>query len=126
MRVAGATESSRCGASDGRHSGKGHIRTERFCARTSALPRHCPGEHFPAFPFRLSFSLRLRWPLPLARPQAVRSGDLRAFGEVLSRHRGEFQKDETYGLLTRLHQNVIRAGLRIICLSYSKIPLVRL
>lgn len=61
----------------------------------------------------------------LEMPQAVRSGDLCAFGEALSRHGLQFQADGTYRLLTRLHHNVIRAGLRIICLSYSRIKLVR-
>lgn len=53
----------------------------------------------------------------------VRSGDLHAFAAVLQQHEGRFRADNTYALLRRLHQNVIRAGLRIITLSYSKIYL---
>ncbi|XP_026193122.1 probable 26S proteasome non-ATPase regulatory subunit 3 [Cyclospora cayetanensis] len=52
---------------------------------------------------------------------AVRSGDLHAFAAVLQQHEQRFRLDDTYTLLRRLHQNVIRAGLRIISLSYSRI-----
>ncbi|CDJ69509.1 26S proteasome non-ATPase regulatory subunit, putative [Eimeria necatrix] len=54
---------------------------------------------------------------------AVRSGDLHAFASVLQQHEQRFRLDDTYTLLCRLHQNVIRAGLRIISLSYSRIYL---
>eukprot|EP00921_Rhytidocystis_pertsovi_P014932 GHVQ01023948.1.p1 GENE.GHVQ01023948.1~~GHVQ01023948.1.p1 ORF type:complete len:612 (+),score=136.70 GHVQ01023948.1:122-1957(+) len=56
--------------------------------------------------------------------QAVRSGDVHLFREVMNNHRQLFQKDSTLYLLRRLHHNVIRAGLRRISLSYSKIHLV--
>lgn len=55
--------------------------------------------------------------------QAVRSGDLRAFGEVIDRHSQLFKKDKTLTLINRLRYNVIKAGLRSINLSYSRISL---
>ncbi|CBZ51272.1 proteasome subunit p58, related [Neospora caninum Liverpool] len=54
---------------------------------------------------------------------AVRSGDLHAFARVMSDFEKAFIKDGTLFLIRRLHHNVIRAGLRLISLSYSRISL---
>jgi len=55
--------------------------------------------------------------------QAVRSGDLNAFKEVVEKHRALFIKDKTLTLINRLRYNVIKTGLRSINLSYSRISL---
>jgi len=55
--------------------------------------------------------------------QAVRSGDLTAFGGVIKKHEVLFKKDKTLTLINRLRYNVIKTGLRSINLSYSRISL---
>lgn len=55
--------------------------------------------------------------------QAVRSGDLNAFKEVVEKHIALFKKDKTLTLINRLRYNVIKTGLRSINLSYSRISL---
>ena len=55
--------------------------------------------------------------------QAVRQGDLGLFNAVLEQHTEKFKADDTYTLILRLRQSVIKAGVRIICLSYSRISL---
>merc|ERR1711862_970557 len=55
--------------------------------------------------------------------QAVRSGDLNAFKEVVQRHEALFKKDKTLTLINRLRYNVIKTGLRSINMSYSRISL---
>mmetsp|Transcript_36363 Transcript_36363/g.83565 ORF Transcript_36363/g.83565 Transcript_36363/m.83565 type:complete len:508 (+) Transcript_36363:73-1596(+) len=55
--------------------------------------------------------------------QAVRSGDLNAFREVMQSHEALFKKDKTLTLINRLRYNVIKTGLRSINLSYSRISL---
>jgi 26S proteasome regulatory subunit N3 len=55
--------------------------------------------------------------------KAVRLGDLKLFGEVLKKYESYFVKDDNFTLVSRLGQNVIKTGIRIISLSYSKISL---
>lgn len=55
--------------------------------------------------------------------KAVRLGDLKLFGEVLTKYESFFVKDDNFTLVSRLRQNVIKTGIRIISLSYSKISL---
>lgn len=55
--------------------------------------------------------------------QAVRTGDLAKFQETLLAHTAKFQKDKTYTLILRLRHNVIKTGIRLISISYSKISL---
>ncbi|TIA83937.1 hypothetical protein E3P98_00544 [Wallemia ichthyophaga] len=59
----------------------------------------------------------------LAITQAVRVGDLSLFADALSKHSDSFIRDSTYTLILRLRHNVIRTGLRMISLAYSRIPL---
>ncbi len=59
----------------------------------------------------------------LALTQAVRVGDLRLFGEVVAKYKDVFDRDELESLIVRLRANVIKAGLRKISLSYSRISL---
>ncbi|KAJ3101039.1 26S proteasome non-ATPase regulatory subunit [Phlyctochytrium planicorne] len=55
--------------------------------------------------------------------QAVRIGDLTKFQETLAKHVAVFQADKTYTLILRLRHNVIKTGVRMISLSYSRISL---
>ncbi len=50
--------------------------------------------------------------------QAVRVGDVVAFKAVLAAHEASFRADLTLPLIARLHQNVIKTGLRKISLTY--------
>jgi 26S proteasome regulatory subunit N3 len=59
----------------------------------------------------------------LAITQAVRVGDLNKFQEGLAQYDANFKKDKTYTLILRLRHNVIKTGIRMISLSYSKISL---
>uniref|UniRef100_A0A8C4R622 26S proteasome regulatory subunit RPN3 n=1 Tax=Eptatretus burgeri TaxID=7764 RepID=A0A8C4R622_EPTBU len=56
--------------------------------------------------------------------QAVRTGNLAKFNQVLERFGDKFQADCTYTLIIRLRHNVIKTGVRMISLSYSRISLV--
>ncbi len=55
--------------------------------------------------------------------RAVKLGDLKLFSEVLKRYELQFEHDDNYTLILRLRQNVIKTGIRIILLLYSKISL---
>lgn len=55
--------------------------------------------------------------------KAVRLGDLKLFSEVMKKYESYFVKDDNFTLVSRLGQNVIKTGIRIISLSYSKISL---
>ncbi|CDR41958.1 CYFA0S08e01992g1_1 [Cyberlindnera fabianii] len=55
--------------------------------------------------------------------KAVKLGDLKLFNETLSKYREGFIRDDNYTLVQRLRSNVIKTGIRIISLSYTKISL---
>ncbi|KAE8226504.1 hypothetical protein CF319_g924 [Tilletia indica] len=55
--------------------------------------------------------------------QAVRTGNLSLFQQTLQSHAGQFQSDRTYSLILRLRFNVIKTGIRMISLAYSRISL---
>lgn len=55
--------------------------------------------------------------------QAVRGGDLQSFSRIVSEHADTFRRDGTYTLTKRLRQNVIRTGVRMLSLAYSRISL---
>nr|XP_006814940.1 PREDICTED: 26S proteasome non-ATPase regulatory subunit 3-like isoform X2 [Saccoglossus kowalevskii] len=55
--------------------------------------------------------------------QAVRTGNLARFNEVLENFGPKFQAEDTYTLIIRLRHNVIKTGVRMINLSYSRISL---
>ncbi|KAI9837810.1 MAG: hypothetical protein M1819_006744 [Sarea resinae] len=55
--------------------------------------------------------------------QAVRVGDLEGFLNTVQAHSTTFKKDGTYTLILRLRQNVIKTGVRMMSLSYSRISL---
>ncbi|EER04395.1 26s proteasome regulatory subunit s3, putative, partial [Perkinsus marinus ATCC 50983] len=54
---------------------------------------------------------------------AVRKGSVNEFESIVEAHCSELRKDGTLSLIGRLHHNVIKAGLRGINLSYSKVPM---
>lgn len=56
--------------------------------------------------------------------QAVRGGNLGRFNEVLENFGARFEADNTYTLIIRLRHNVIKTGVRMINVSYSRISLV--
>ncbi|KAL2404844.1 putative 26S proteasome regulatory subunit rpn3 [Exophiala dermatitidis] len=55
--------------------------------------------------------------------QAVSSGDVTGFQNLVQRYNATFRKDDTYTLVLRLRQNVIRTGIRMMSLSYARISL---
>jgi len=55
--------------------------------------------------------------------QAVRVGNLEDFELAIKEHSDTFRRDSTYTLILRLRQNVIRTGIRMMSLSYSRISL---
>jgi len=55
--------------------------------------------------------------------QAVRQGDLAVFGKVVAEHAQRYKNDHTYTLISRLAHQVVKAGLRNLHLSYSRLSL---
>jgi len=55
--------------------------------------------------------------------QAVRTGNLARFNQVLDQFGEKFKKEKTWTLIIRLRHNVIKTGVKMISLSYSKISL---
>lgn len=55
--------------------------------------------------------------------QAVRVGLLTEFENTIKQHGEIFRRDGTYTLILRLRQNVIKTGIRMMSLSYSRISL---
>lgn len=55
--------------------------------------------------------------------QAVRVGLLGEFEDAIKQHNDAFRRDGTYTLILRLRQNVIKTGIRMMSLSYSRISL---
>ncbi|KAJ3961278.1 26S proteasome non-ATPase regulatory subunit [Colletotrichum tropicale] len=55
--------------------------------------------------------------------QAVRIGKVQNFETIIADHADTFRRDGTYSLILRLRQNVIKTGIRMMSLSYSRISL---
>lgn len=55
--------------------------------------------------------------------KAVRVGNLEDFETTIADHADTFRRDGTYSLILRLRQNVIKTGIRMMSLSYSRISL---
>jgi len=53
----------------------------------------------------------------------VRNGDLVGFAKASEEHAAAFRKDKNHNLIVRLRHNVIKAGLRKLNVSYSRISL---
>ncbi|KAH8661525.1 proteasome regulatory subunit C-terminal-domain-containing protein [Tricladium varicosporioides] len=72
--------------------------------------------------FRLASMERALQPY-LQLVQAVRVGLLGEFESTIKQHSETFRRDGTYTLILRLRQNVIKTGIRMMSLSYSRISL---
>jgi 26S proteasome regulatory subunit N3 len=72
--------------------------------------------------FRLASLERALQPY-LLLVQAVRVGLLDEFENAIMEHGATFRRDGTYTLILRLRQNVIKTGIRMMSLSYSRISL---
>lgn len=59
----------------------------------------------------------------LAITQAVQRGDLAVFHQVVAEHAARLQADATYTLIARLAHQVVKAGLRKLHISYSRLSL---
>jgi len=59
----------------------------------------------------------------LAITQAVRQGDLTVFNKVVSENSTRLQQDGTFTLISRLAHQVVKAGLRKLHISYSRLTL---
>ena len=55
--------------------------------------------------------------------QAVSSGDVTGFQNLVQKYNSAFRADNTYTLILRLRQNVIKTGIRMMSLSYARISL---
>jgi 26S proteasome regulatory subunit N3 len=55
--------------------------------------------------------------------QAVSSGDVIGFQNLVQKYNSAFRADNTYTLILRLRQNVIKTGIRMMSLSYARISL---
>ncbi|EED14034.1 proteasome regulatory particle subunit (RpnC), putative [Talaromyces stipitatus ATCC 10500] len=55
--------------------------------------------------------------------RAVSAGDLDGFLNIVNTHCITFRKDGTYTLILRLRQNVIKTGIRVMSIAYSRISL---
>jgi 26S proteasome regulatory subunit N3 len=55
--------------------------------------------------------------------QAVRVGNVETFENIINNYAGIFRRDGTYTLILRLRQNVIKTGIRMMSLAYSRISL---
>ncbi|EFE41311.1 hypothetical protein TRV_03959 [Trichophyton verrucosum HKI 0517] len=55
--------------------------------------------------------------------RAVSVGDLDGFQKIVQNYGPVFRKDSTYTLILRLRQNVIKTGIRMMSLSYTRISL---
>lgn len=55
--------------------------------------------------------------------QSVRVGDLQGFLHIVNVHSATFHRDGTYTLVLRQRQNVIKTGVRMLSLSYSRLSL---
>ena len=69
----------------------------------------------------LLFQLKVALQPYLQLTQAVKSGDLVRFGEVVKKFTDQFTSDHTFTLISRLHHNVIKTAVKTISLAYSKI-----
>eukprot|EP00899_Mesostigma_viride_P015829 jgi/Mesvir1/24247/Mv10951-RA.1 len=92
------------------------------CAKWSVLVRLLLGE-IPERTLFMAKGMRAGMAPYFELTNTVRIGDLAQFHAVMQRHEAAFRSDRTHNLITRLHHNVIRTGLRRIGLAYSRISL---
>jgi 26S proteasome regulatory subunit N3 len=55
--------------------------------------------------------------------QAVRAGNLGSFNDVISEHGQIFRRDKNFTLILRLRHNVIKTGVKMVNMSYSRVSL---
>jgi len=55
--------------------------------------------------------------------QAVRMGNVKKFNEVLEKFGAKFREDKNFSLILRLRHNVIKTGVRMVNVSYSRVSL---
>lgn len=55
--------------------------------------------------------------------RAVSAGDVIGFQHLTQKYNTRFRQDDTYTLILRLRQNVIKTGIRMMSLSYARISL---
>eukprot|EP00049_Salpingoeca_infusionum_P023136 m.10545 g.10545 ORF g.10545 m.10545 type:complete len:484 (-) comp5583_c0_seq1:167-1618(-) len=55
--------------------------------------------------------------------KAVRSGDVAQFVEIVNQSKAKLLQDRTYTLIQRVRHSVLKSGLKLITLSYSRISL---
>lgn len=67
----------------------------------------------------------LTFPFTFSRPhpQAVRMGDVSKFSGAIKTYGAKFRADQTFTLILRLRHSVIKTGIRMMSLSYSRISL---
>lgn len=94
------------------------LSAQKFMIIVQLLTGEVPGREI----FRQSQMQRALRPY-LSITQAVRSGDMQKFKQVLDGSHDEFVSDNTYSLIIRLRHNVIKTGLRMLSSSYSRISL---
>jgi len=80
------------------------------------------GEIPPRSLFRQPESAAALYPY-LQLTSAVRFGQLPLFNKVLTEHAAAFKQDATFTLAQRIHQNVIKTGLRRITHAYARITI---
>jgi len=90
--------------------------------KMSVLVQLLMGEIPPRSVFRQPESADALHPY-LQLTSAVRFGQLQLFNKVLEDFAPVFKKDSTYTLVQRIHQNVIKTGLRRITHAYTKITM---
>mmetsp|Transcript_30508 Transcript_30508/g.46209 ORF Transcript_30508/g.46209 Transcript_30508/m.46209 type:complete len:516 (-) Transcript_30508:1623-3170(-) len=94
------------------------ISAQRLLVVVQLLMGEIPDRHIFLTP-----SMRAELAPYMAITQAVRRGDLSVFTAAVSEHATRLQEDGTYTLISRLAHQVVKAGLRKLHISYSRISL---
>mmetsp|Transcript_26483 Transcript_26483/g.30318 ORF Transcript_26483/g.30318 Transcript_26483/m.30318 type:complete len:513 (-) Transcript_26483:37-1575(-) len=94
------------------------ITAQRLLVVVQLLMGEIPDRHIFLVP-----SMRAELAPYMAITQAVRRGDLSVFAAAVSEHAARLQADATYTLISRLAHQVVKAGLRKLHVSYSRISL---
>jgi 26S proteasome regulatory subunit N3 len=101
------------------NTGRGfRITAQRLLVVVQLLMGEIPERHI-----FLAAGMRTELAPYLAITQAVRRGDLAVFTGVVSEHASRLQQDGTYTLISRLAHQVVKAGLRKLHVSYSRLSL---
>jgi|EP00670_Eutreptiella_braarudii_P002558 26S proteasome regulatory subunit N3 len=93
-----------------------------IATKMSVVVQLLMGEIPPRSVFRQPESQEALYPY-LQLTSAVRFGQLQLFNNVVNEYTSVFKQDSTYTLVQRIHQNVIKTGLRRITHAYTKIAI---